>query len=200
MSQLQLKHNALLTAAAAANPPRTVMPDPDVNHGYDPRMPWNAVITFCMAEANSKWWDKEFRTPAVIILSKAGMMAQSLGGDARISRDAQHSRAIDEYAEKNRPLAIEDVKRTKNTERGGDGKLHTHNAKRYELCRGFQRGTCTQTVNGNKCSVSSNHVHQCARCMSTKHGAHHPEACKAPLAKFSAKSSKGTKKKDGDSK
>ena len=51
------------------------------------------------------------------------------------------------------------------------------------LCQAFQRGECKTGALQGICPLNGTFSHQCARCLDTRHGAHHPRACENNLAK-----------------
>ena len=56
-----------------------------------------------------------------------------------------------------------------------DGDIRTRNGKGHPLCHGFQDGSCTDCLTGGVvCAVDRRSRHQCARCLSTDHGADDP--------------------------
>ena len=57
------------------------------------------------------------------------------------------------------------------------------------FCTNFQSGSCDGIVNtssGLRCKRDQRNVHQCAKCFSPEHGAHHPHECTRSALKAKA--------------
>ena len=71
---------------------------------------------------------------------------------------------------------------TRAHEVGADGLL-TQNRQGVGLCRGFQTGACKSVRGSIKCPANSRDSHQCGKCLSPSHGAHHPHERTAEVKK-----------------
>ena len=98
-------------------------------------------------------------------------------------------------AKRRRRTAVE-TKRSTHKVTNGE---FTHNRANHPLCPEFQNGTCGALKNG-WCPVHSWTVHQCARCFSDQHGAHHPVECTRTPQEPKKGTGKGKGKKGGKGK
>ena len=151
-------------------------------HPYDPAKPFEHAW-YELAVLEDRYWEKQFEKPADHIIMKVSKLTDKLGGDAPVSTilraladtPASSTRADAADSDSSPPPAkARRQKRKAAAMTGSDtgGRRKTNNAGR-ELCKGFQRGTCTKALNGF-CSKNPKHAHQCEICLDNRHGA---DAC-----------------------
>ena len=138
--------------------------------GYDPKKSWG--VAWRAAFQDTDYWRTEFEEPAMMIKIRAVPMMSALSGEApvdggTVARVARPSRGSREELSADRPAKIHKV---------SDGS-YTHNRRGAMLCGDFQTGQCTSSSSDAHCSRSPDLMHQCAKCLSVAHGAHHPTEC-----------------------
>ena len=69
---------------------------------------------------------------------------------------------------------------------------HKTNRKNAAICDAFQSGSCGPAAPGNKCPSDSGKVHQCATCLSDRHGA---DSCGGDKGSGKGKKGKRSEKK-----
>eukprot|EP00971_Amphidinium_carterae_P330897 6464168-Amphidinium_carterae.2 len=160
---------------------------------YDPMRPWNYIWTEVAKDA--QWWHRKLEVPCLLFLTRTNSLESMVTGEAPVKsstpKGLSRSGALPKQIKKPR----EQYERQHVV--GKDGH-YTSNRRGVELCRGWQDGGCTYTVNGNKCGRNTSRAHQCARCLSTDHGA---SSCKhssspsapsqPPAVKYGPKPAKG---------
>ena len=158
----------------------------DVNnqpHPYDPAKPFEHAW-YELAVLEDRYWEKQFEKPADHIILKVAKLGEKLGGDAPVSSilraladapaSSTHCDAVD--SDSSPPATRQRRPKRKAVAMhapGVPGVWKTRNNSGRELCKGFQRGTCTKVINGN-CGKNAKHAHQFAICLDNRHGA---EAC-----------------------
>ena len=178
---------------------------------------WNHVWE--MALADEQFWKWELEHPAMMVLARVQGLSSLVAGDAAVGalpaplaiagvpatvelppssvgRAAQPGAYQPPPAARDPPSQKRKVKKNQHNV-SATGSMTT-NRGGAPLCSGFQDGSCTWTVAGNRCGYDSSKMHQCARCLHPKHGAHSPAECTAPPA--SAKGGKGRGKGKGKGK
>ena len=182
-------------------------------HPYNPEKPWDYVWHTAVADSE-RFWKDEFETPASMVKLRLRKLADEVDGDAEVKPTTASSsnhphedsgaiarssgprpwqqvptppppvRALAAIA----PLpSRETAKRAQE-----DGGLRSRNGKGHPLCDGFQDGSCVDCLPGGVvCAGDRRSRHQCARCLSTDHGASDPTCPLRPKAAKAAASDRG---------
>lgn len=138
---------------------------------FDRSCPWDAV--WKAACSDQAFWHKELEEPALLILAKAGKLGDAVDGDAPVAGRAGSSGDVippgrpRERGPKRKPG--NDTPREKH-HMVRDG-LYTHNRNRVALCEDFNSAQGCEQSNGIWCRRHPEHVHQCAKCLSSSHSA-----------------------------
>jgi len=157
--------------------------------GFDPAVPWRFVWNEAVADAG--FWLQEVQEKCLLVLTKVSSPEAQLDGDVRVAAGSSSlpamlagSGAASRDRSPRRPAAPSAKGRDRTNQRetrvhniGDDGYMKTNRAGR-ELCLKFQKGECDKAP-GNVCPRDRSRVHQCARCLSSDHGAHSPQECQA---------------------
>jgi len=164
---------------------------------YDPAHPWQRVYEVGV-HSSADFWHQHLEEPCQCVCAKAHSVGAFVEGDAPVSTAGSHlpsmgafapsiasgasagtsdrkrgSAVLDPYPTIVFPKAKQRV-RQHNVDSSG---LLTTNRGGHELCRGWQDGTCMETGPNFTCSKNSGRKHQCAKCLSTEHGANAPSPC-----------------------
>ena len=155
--------------------------------GFDPAVPWRFVWNEAVADAG--FWLQEVQEKCLLVLTKVSSPESQLDGDVRgaagsssmpamlagggaAARDRSPRRPAAQSAkgrDRQREVRVHNI--------GDDGYMKTNRTGK-EICTRFQNGECDK-ASGNVCPRDRSRVHQCARCLSSDHGAHSPQECKA---------------------
>ena len=157
---------------------------------FDPAKPWDAVWKQ-MANHEKDFWDRHVKDPAHNIGFGLRTEQSYLGGDANIAHAALPGFGVMEEppptstyqrpAKKHKKLLALPYYENGGGDQGGqeehdlsahDGTRYTLTKKGFEMCKGFQNGTCQDTGDNNMCWHSSAKAHQCSWCLKTGHGEH----------------------------
>lgn len=163
---------------------------------FDASRPWDSV--WQAAVQDSKFWKKEFETPAFLVVTRVASLTSMVQGDAPVQAMAPGHSCTSSGLQTSvisppTPLATAGTgkrhgtfgvdKPAKSLNIGGQHRLAADgsfavNRKGVMLCEGFQTGTCTAKIRGTeKCAADPSKVHQCSKCLSTAHGSQHPQLC-----------------------
>jgi len=148
--------------------------------GFDENKPWRYVWTQAVLE--SSFWLKEIQEKCLLLLTKVSTAEALLDGDVRVGCSGSQASAA-QLASEGRarsPRRAAQLPPARNREHNAndDGTMKTNRSGR-ELCRNFQVGNCDESPPGapGNCPRDRRLVHQCAKCLSRDHGAHHPAEC-----------------------
>jgi hypothetical protein len=177
--ELMRREGASLVAAGA----------PTGKHVFNPEQPWD----WCLRQvtADTDFWRHEMEEPAIIVLAKAGSLAAMVGGDAPVSSLSSASSGLG--PQQHGAASRHDRKATKAGSRSGQGHhvdgsgQYSANRRGTRLCSDFQAGACQQEVKG-RCPRDSSFSHNCAKCLSSGHGA---KACNAGSSAEGRREGKG---------
>ena len=186
-------------------------------HPFDPERPWEQC--FDVAITGQQWlqyWADEVTLKCIILLSSSTSPSHYLHGDAEIASSSTQHMATrymnddDEVPQKLGTVKTESVDRRRPPPTRHDnprpvkvqkvkaerahhvsGGLFTHNRKGAALCHGYQDGSCTGLL------CPKGFVHQCNKCLDTRHGSSSPHPCQSVPA---APTGKGSGKKGGGKK
>ena len=151
--------------------------------------PWRFVWNEAVADPN--FWLREVQEKCLLILTKVTKEEATLDGDVvtagpgfralPAATDASSGPVARERSPRRPAKSAGKDKGNKsspkqhNLDKEG---LFTTNRSGKELCDTFQRGQCGPTGIGNNiCPANRSRVHQCAKCLSTEHGAFNPSNC-----------------------
>ena len=160
--------------------------------GFDVNKPWRYVWSQAVLEAN--FWLKEVQEKCLLLLTKVSTADALLDGDVRVGGSGSQASAAQLAPERRersprRPAQATPGKvRVHNTNE--DGTMKTNRAGK-ELCRNFQTGKCETSQTPGVCPRDRRLVHQCAKCLSQEHGAHHPAECTRPPPRPTERPPKG---------
>jgi hypothetical protein len=159
--------------------------------GFDPLHPWRYVWKAACDDMN--FWFRSVQQKCLLLATGSINMSAMIDGDVLVSGgfDAGGSRASGSSGPpppppkrgaggRGPPPPPAKKQKRLPTHHEVDSSTNLLTVNRYGkgFCHAFQRGECK----GRTCSVNPKYVHQCARCLSNAHGAHHPTECSAPLA------------------
>jgi len=180
--------------------------------GYDPEVPWRYVWSEAVNE--TAFWTREVQEKCFLLLTKIASEESILDGDvvasnARASLAAQAPAGSGQSSRERSPRRAPDgqskgspLKKVRQHNAGDDGLMRTNRSGK-ELCMNFQEGRCS-AGSGILCPADPRRVHQCAKCLSTEHGANHPNKCDGPArqqpggrGRGGGKGSKGGKGRGG---
>ena len=171
--------------------------------GFAVDKPWRYVWSEAVSDAN--FWLKEVQEKCLLILTKVTSAEAGLDGDVQVASGSgslpsqmsggqQRERSPRRQDTAKPPRKQVGDNRQHNVDQ--DGIMKTNRAGR-ELCRLFQKGECGKAYGAmGTCPRDRNNVHQCAKCLSQDHGAHHPVECTA-AARTAPTPRKGGKKGRG---
>ena len=153
--RLQQEHNEAVAAGKTTS--------------YEPNRPWNH--TLYKVANDEKFWQHEFVEPAMLVINdKSGRGSQTMTDeDARTAlRDGHHVSADSVHPDKSAPASSRTTTRNPNR----TGRIHNFsegayktNRTGYQLCGGFNDGSCTNTIMGSWCGANRDQAHQCSRCL-----------------------------------
>jgi len=164
---------------------------------YDPARPWEWAIKALIAD--QAFWHKQVEEPALLVLAEVSQLANNLGGDAPVSGPDKPLPWMRGAAKQADRAATEPKPRKREFQKvhnvNSDGLL-THNRRGTPLCMDYQKGECSNKPGTIMCPKDRSNVHQCAKCLHERHGAHrcNNEALSEPSSKR-AKGGKGKGKK-----
>ena len=160
---------------------------------FDPKKPRGAAWKAACEE--TRWRKKDAEDAAEDIKDKARQLPDAVDSDAPVSGARGAKRTVSlppPPLVQERPLRQPGGKKSR-VHNVVDG-MFTTNRSEDPICKGWQDGTCTESL-GKWCSKNWGQVHQCAKCLDTRHGAHHPSTCqgtpKAPAVPAKGKGRKG---------
>ena len=146
------------------------------------------------------WWFKHVDRPGMYITNRVAKEDDLLDGDVAVAPTAtDRSHHLNDLEGSSVPFATRQLKRKEQqivqhsppfssysvptTSYGPpalanephdfsehDGQRWTKTRTNLKLCRGWQTGKCVRTVNGNRCAMNPEEVHQCSYCKKTGHG------------------------------
>ena len=151
-------------------------------HPFDPNRPWD-LVWHIAAEESEKFWKDEFETPAQMVKMRLRKLRDEVDGDAEVEEkmaDHEDTPASASIARTSGPKPwqmvppppppVREPARAKRT--AEEPEIHEVNMKGHPLCDGFQDGSCADSLPGGcVCAVDKKSRHQCALCLSLKHGA-----------------------------
>ena len=148
---------------------------------FDPAHPWEWAFRRCADDV--LFWRRELEEPALLVRSHVGKVKDHVEQDAivdggRRARDSSPPR--DDRGFKRQSETKHLQKHEKKHSIDGNGLLTT-NRRGIPLCSGFQAGQCESRGTSIVCPADRAKVHQCAKCLSDKHGSEKP--CPNPPAK-----------------
>jgi len=155
-------------------------PQAAIRAGFVENKPWRYVWTQAVLE--SGFWLKEIQEKCLLLLTKVSTADALLDGDVRVggsgSRASTAQLAPERRARSPRRAAQTPLARTREHNANDDGTMKTNRSGK-ELCRNYQTGNCDASPPGapGVCPRDRRLVHQCAKCLSRDHGAHHPAVC-----------------------
>ena len=137
--------------------------------------PWDSVWEAAIQD--DKFWKREFERPA----GKLDKFLMGVEGDAPIQGQrgaSSHSppQQQQQRQQQQPPRQQQQQQRQQPPQRPAYGSQpaswRTHNDRDEELCRGFQDGSCNiGQGHSGQCGRDKRHRHQCAICLSSRHGA-----------------------------
>ena len=154
-------------------------PQAAIQAGFVENKPWRYVWSQAVLESRS--WVKEIREKCLLLLTKVSTAAAVLDGDVRVGGSGSQASAAqlapEGRARSPRRAAQPPPVRTREHNANDDGTMKTNRSGK-ELCRNFQTGNCESPPGApGSCPRDRRLVHQCAKCLSRDHGAHHPAEC-----------------------
>ena len=175
--------------------------------GFSNALPWRYAWNETVSDAS--FWLREAQEKCLLILTKVAKEESTLDGDVvtaspglralpavvdsssgPVARDRSPRRPIKE-ASKDKGGKRD----TKQHNLDGDGLFRTNRSGK-ELCDKFQRGQCGAASFGNNaCPSNKSRAHQCAKCLSSEHGAFSPAACTRETRTPSTPKGKGKRSK-----
>jgi len=153
---------------------------PHIRAGVDEMKPWRYIWTQAVLE--SDFWLKEIQDKCLSLLTKVVTADTLQDGDVRVggsgSQASTAQLAPEGRARSPRRAAQTPFARTREHNTNGDGTMKTNRSGK-ELCRNYQTDNCDASPLGSPgvCPRDCRLVHQCAKCLSRDHGAHHPAEC-----------------------
>jgi hypothetical protein len=168
--------------------------------GFDPVFPWRYVWKAACDDRD--FWFRAVQQKCLLFASGSITSASMTDGDVQVSggfdtsggkasgsggpshppprRDSGRGRGRSPPAKKQKRVA---------THHEVDEASNLMKVNRFgkPLCHAFQRGECK----GRNCPTNPKFMHQCARCLDSRHGAHFPRECDAPLATDKRHATKG---------
>jgi len=154
-------------------------PQAAIRAGFLECKPWRYVWTLAILE--SSFWLRDIQEKCLLLLTKVSNADALLDGDARVGGSGSQASAAqlapEGRARSPRRTAQPPPVRTREHSANDDGTLKT-NCPVKELCRNFHTGNCESPPGApSNCPRDRRPVHQCAKCLSRDHGAHHPAEC-----------------------
>jgi len=154
-------------------------PQAAIRAGFDVNKPWRYVWTQAILE--SSFWLKEIKEKCLLLLSKISTADALFDGDVRVGGSGSLASAAQLAPEGRarcpRCATQPPPVRTREHNVNDDGTMKTNRSGK-ELCRNYQTGNCESPPGApGYCPRDRRLVHQCAKCLSRDHGAHHPAEC-----------------------
>ena len=156
-------------------------------HDFDEKKPWMEVWRRAVSREPNEFWDKESKTPAMLIRLHLKTIGQEVDGDAPIENVSNYKpSAFTSAPASSPPVAPEDFKARTPPRPKGQGAVQAAgrkrpvedefpwdaNRRRKRLCYDFQIGCCSESHAGTSvCPEDSSLRHQCAKCLDFGHGA-----------------------------
>ena len=161
---------------------------------FNPKRPWDGV--WSAAIKDFVFWRREFGEPALLILSRGSRLQDMVSGEAPVGEDQSKAlRTAPQAAEggaKRKAQAPPPTQPVQKAHKVADG-VYTHNRRDQPLCPDFQSGQC-QRGQGLFCPRHRGQVHQCNKCLDTRHGGGSCQAApKAPSSRKGKGKGKGGK-------
>ena len=152
----------------------------NVKHGFNPAKPWDwSLRQLC---GDTEFWNDQFVEPALLIKTHIKAQNQFVTQDVYGHHEGDEPRSSGAEGSANRrKAALPEVPAPTKTRQPrqhlADGDKYTHNRSGLPLCSAFnsEQG-CGDMVFSKRerkyvCPKDSRTVHQCAKCLSDKHGA-----------------------------
>ena len=154
--------------------------------------PWDSV--WDAAIKDTTFWTDNFERSANLVLSRAQSAGSHVDGDAPVAPPGQsqvpappvltHCSPAGPEASQWRKRPREEDSEGRDVQRRLAEKAHNVKDGHYvtnrscvPLCHGFQTGQCVNRGRGLACERNPNFVHQCSKCLDTRHGSSHPSEC-----------------------
>ena len=168
---------------------------------FDASRPWDLLLAELTGDG--AYWKREMEEPAILVLNSVAKLSAVIGGDAPVGT------ATSGYGKGNHlgvaspvPAAVEPLVASKGKAKQAPdtaGRVHwtvsngkyTHNRKRKMLCADWQTGQCSRKAGSVVCPKNPQHVHQCNRCLSEKHGGYKCDQAEATQPRWAHKGHKG---------
>ena len=172
-------------------------------HPFDASKPWD--WSYKALTEDFRFWKRELEDQAVLILAHIEVLDHSLEGDAEVERltykkappAAGERGGVQQGAEPPKKKQ-RNIKHTERQHIQDSSGLMSANRNGTPLCDKFQLGSCKPAIRGNRCPDNLDLVHQCASCLSQKHGSQFPNKCGDVTNKPTGKGKgKGKGKKQG---
>ena len=167
---------------------------------FDPKRPWNAVWRRIVEGKHEElWWFRNVEKPATFITNRVASEGDYIEGGVMPAPPATAKSPLSlELGGSMMPLVTRGAKRPRAPSAPSYHQVHyqeslgatayttddaidlsVHDGVRWICNRhgksfggGWNGGSCTRTVNGNRCAVNQDEVHQCSLCKKTGHGEH----------------------------
>ena len=128
-----------------------------------------------MACEDDTWWQEQVEEPCLRVKRKTSRASQPLRDESPTSPSVEPpwkcqrtNVMVEEQATENTSSIT--PKRPVKQHNVSNG-LYTANRQGVTLCIAFQDGSCTKMGRNNRCAAALTRIHQCAKCLSTNHGA-----------------------------
>jgi len=160
-------------------------------HPFDPLSPWEYLWT--EACRDNQFWLDELQENSMLVLTRTASLASMVDSSTAIVHSGANTNSARQHAPSALPPlpppahgrigknpARQSANRPARTAHNVANGLYTSNRRHIPICPGWQDGSCTShDPRTNRCSVNSELVHQCAKCLSSAHGANVGTGCNA---------------------
>ena len=156
---------------------------------FRPGKPWDSV--WHAAVEDDKFWKREFERPASKLSNLAG-----IEGDAPVWGSGASSHNTRQQPQQQQQQS-QPQKQPKPNSSPSNWKTHDTSTPPMELCRGYQTSACKIGQGKSLCGRNATLRHQCAICLSDRHGA---KLCRGPADDEKSGGSKQKHHKKGNEK
>ena len=149
---------------------------------FDAQRPWDAVFRDIISTYEcTKWWEKEFEKPALLVITKTGSLDSMIEGDAIVEKSNRHAASgpprsapsVDEAYRGTQHSATQPRKKQRQASPQPRAAIANHegpqfangrylcNRKRVPLCEAWNSSSGCKQGTAGMCGRTGKHAHQC---------------------------------------
>lgn len=157
-------------------------------HPFKKDKAWDYVFGKVLSQSESNWWMQQLELPALRLANQARRVTDFVGGDVPFAASGAVPRtALPDplgHTAGFPPVPFVPAgsdrarKRARTRHNVANGHFVTTRTG-MQICGDFNAGTCTETIQGNRCARYPTKSNVCSKCLQGRHTATGPPACTA---------------------